>query len=132
VLSGPVTFAVGAGRIELGDWQTNGLPAYSGGLRYRRTVSVPNGVSLKAAVLDLGETRGTVDVVCNGQSAGMRFLGPYQFEIGPLLHEGENQLEIVVCNTLAPYLEASTPTPYVFEGQTRSGLFGPVQIKFLA
>ena len=37
-------------------------------------------------------------------------------------------LEILVLNTLGPHLDAVSPTPYVFAGQRRSGLFGPVRM----
>jgi hypothetical protein len=45
-----------------------------------------------------------------------------------LVASGDYELEIVVTNTLAPYLDAVSPTPFVFPGQTVSGLFGPVRV----
>jgi hypothetical protein len=36
VLTGPVTFTVGPGRMALLDWQRAGLVNHSGGVRYRR------------------------------------------------------------------------------------------------
>ena len=82
-------------------------------------------------MLDLGKVRGTVDVTCNGQSAGDALLvRRTNLKLGRSYMRVRIISEILVCNTLAPYLEASTPTPYVFAGQTRSGLFGPVQIRF--
>lgn len=37
-------------------------------------------------------------------------------------------VEVLVTNTLAPYLDAVSPTPFVFEGQKVSGLLGPVRL----
>ncbi len=125
VFGGPVTFKVGRGRMSLGDWQHQGLAAYSGGLTYRHTVRLE---AVGAVVLDLGEVRGTAEVAVNGQPAGVRVWSPYRFEIGHALRAGDNQIEITVFNTLGPYLAAASPTPYVFPGQTRSGMFGPVRL----
>jgi hypothetical protein len=126
VLGGPVRFTVGPGRIELGDWETAGLAGYSGGVRYRRTVDL---ASPPAEVrLDLGEVRGTAEVSVNGTPVGVRVCAPYAFEVGPALRPGANEIEVLVCGTLAPYLDAVSPTHFVFEGQRRSGLFGPVRL----
>src|SRR5690606_16260906 len=40
LLRGPVTYALGAGRMTLGLWGERGLESYSGGVRYRQTVDV--------------------------------------------------------------------------------------------
>jgi hypothetical protein len=117
-LGGPVRFQVGTGLIELGDWEEAGLRGYSGGVRYRR--ALPGG---GAAVLDLGTVRGTAEVFVDGVSAGVRICAPYRF---PVSLPGE--VEILVYGTLGPYLDAVSPTHFVFEGQRRSGLFGPVRL----
>jgi hypothetical protein len=128
VFAGPVTFTVGTGVMPCGDWQKQGLAAYSGGIRYRRTISVePPRVGTRA-VLDLGEVRGTAEVAVNGQPVGARVWSPCQFEIGSCLRAGPNRIEVTVFNTLAPYLDTVSPTPFVLPGQKRSGRFGPVQI----
>ncbi|MBS1676460.1 MAG: hypothetical protein JST08_03655 [Actinobacteria bacterium] len=122
VLAGPVRFAVGTGSIELGDWRTQGLASYSGGLRYRRRLDqVPSG----RLRLDLGVVRGTAEVLVDGESVGVRVCSPYRFEFAA---EPGSIMEIVVMNTLGPHLDAISPTHYVFAGQTRSGLFGPVTL----
>jgi len=36
-----------------------------------------------------------------------------------------------VYNTLAPFLDESTPTMWVFPSQLSSGMFGPVQLRYL-
>jgi hypothetical protein len=132
-LAGPVRVETGAGRIEVGDWEAAGLAGYSGGVRYRRRVTVAGGAAAKqvtvaggAAVLDLGRVRGTAEVAVNGRSAGVRVCAPYRFPVE--LVDGVNDVEVVVYNTLGPYLDAVSPTHFVFAGQRVSGLLGPVRL----
>ncbi|EHN12741.1 putativeDNA-binding protein [Patulibacter medicamentivorans] len=123
VLAGPLRFATGVGMVELGDWQAQGLASHSGGVRYRRTLGddVPAG----RLRLDLGVVRGTAELLVDGERVGVRVCSPYRFELsaGP-----GSVLEVLVLNTLGPHLDAVSPTHYVFDGQTRSGLFGPVTL----
>jgi hypothetical protein len=127
VLAGPVAFDVGPGTMRLGDWQERGLPCHSGAVRYRRRVEgIPDG----PAILDLGTVRGTAEVFVNGASAGVRVCSPYVFDLtGLAAGDVEVEVEIVVCNTLAPHLDAVSPTHYVFDGQKRSGILGPVTLR---
>ncbi|HEU5024863.1 MAG TPA: glycosyl hydrolase [Spirillospora sp.] len=125
-LAGPVRFTAGPGTIELGDWEDAGLAGYSGAVRYRRRVDLPSAPG--AATLDLGRVRGTAEVTVNGVAAGVRICAPYRFDIGTALREGPNEIEILVCGTLAPYLDEVSPTHFVFPGQRVSGLFGPVRL----
>jgi hypothetical protein len=124
ILAGPVTFEVGPGTIALGDWQEVGLPEYSGGVRYRRRFP-----AVRGSIVDLGRVRGTAEVTLNGESLGVRVCAPYTFEVGDALRAGGNELEVLVYNTLAPYLDAVSPTSFVFPGQKVSGLFGPVRLR---
>ncbi|GAB3981264.1 hypothetical protein GCM10029978_081560 [Actinoallomurus acanthiterrae] len=123
--AGPIRFEVGTGRIEQGDWETAGLAEYSGGVRYRTRVDLTAG---GRTVLDLGRVRGTAEVFANGRSTGVRVCSPYRFDLTDAVREGANDLEILVFGTLAPYLDAVSPTHFVFPGQRASGLFGPVRI----
>jgi hypothetical protein len=129
LLDGPVTYEVGGGSMHLGDWQEQGLRSYSGGLRYACSFTAPK--SKKPLQLDLGRVRGTVEVRVNGKSAGVRVLSPWRFDLVPLLKPGKNSLEVIVYNTLAPWLRAISPTHYIFPGQEVSGLFGPVSLQEL-
>ena len=70
--------------------------------------------------------RGTAEVFVDGASAGVRVCSPYTFDLDGRSGRGAT-LEILVLNTLGPHLDAVSPTPYVFAGQRRSGLFGPVR-----
>lgn len=123
VFAAPVRFATGTGMAEPGDWRSQGLASHSGGVRYRRTLdALPAAGRLR---LDLGVVRGTAELFVDGESAGVRVCSPYRFEFsaGP-----GAVLEVLVLNTLGPHLDAVSPTHYVFAGQTRSGLFGPVTL----
>ncbi|MEV6106325.1 glycosyl hydrolase [Streptomyces sp. NPDC051940] len=127
VLTGPVQFAVGPGPLRLGDWADAGLPEYSGGVRYR--TAVESAGTPKGALLDLGRVRGTAEVFVNGRSCGIQVCSPYRFEVGEALRPGRNEVAVEVFGTLAPFLDAVSPTHFVFPGQTRSGLFGPVRLR---
>ena len=122
LLTGPVAFTVGPGEMELVDWQDAGLPNHSGAVRYRRRIGA------QALRLDLGEVRGTAEVLVDGESAGVRVCSPYSFDLTGRIGRDGAALEVLVLNTLGPHLDAVSPTPYVFPGQRRSGLFGPVRI----
>lgn len=120
--TGPVRFTCGPGRMRLGDWEELGLAGYSGGVRYRTTLTAGSG----PGVLDLGRVRGTAEVTVNGRPRGVRVCSPYRFDVD--LDEGENVVEILVLGTLAAYLDEVSPTHFVFPGQRTTGLFGPVRL----
>ncbi|WP_320668999.1 hypothetical protein [Patulibacter defluvii] len=123
VLAAPIRFATGPGRVELGDWQQQGLTSHSGGVRYRRTLA--DDVAAGPMELDLGRVRGTAELLVDGERVGVRVCSPYRFAFaaGP-----GSTLEILVLNTLGPHLDAVSPSHYVLAGQTRSGLLGPVTL----
>ncbi|MCW6009810.1 hypothetical protein K1W54_35505 [Micromonospora sp. CPCC 205371] len=122
-LTGPVVFDVGDGTIGLGDWEEHGLAGYSGGVRYRQRFTVD---AAGPATVDLGRVRGTAEVTLNGESLGARFCGPHRF--AGALRAGDNELEVIVYGTLAPYLDEVSPTHFVYPGQRQTGLFGPVTL----
>jgi hypothetical protein len=126
ILAGPITFEVGEGTIALGDWEQVGLPEHSGGVRYhtRFTVADPGA----AATIDLGRVRGTAEVTLNGRPLGARVCSPFVFDAGDALRAGDNEVEVVVYGTLAPYLDAVSPTHFIFKGQRTAGLLGPVTL----
>ncbi|MEU8395182.1 hypothetical protein AB0C28_08335 [Nonomuraea sp. NPDC048892] len=120
--TGPVRFTCGPGRMRLGDWEELGLAGYSGGVRYRTTITARSG----PGVLDLGRVRGTAEVTVNGRPCGVRVCSPYRFDVD--LDDGGNVVEILVLGTLAAYLDEVSPTHFVFPGQRTTGLFGPVRL----
>ncbi len=79
----------------------------------------------KSAALSLVEVYETAQVFINGIEAGVRIAPPYVFDVGKALRPGENQLEILVVNTLVhqerDFLSMTMP-------MEPSGLLGPVTI----
>jgi len=131
VFEEPVAFEIDEGRITLGDWCDAGLATYSGIGIYGTEVELDKAQLAGQVVLELGKVKATAEVAVNGQPAGVRLARPYRFDITALVREGANKIEIKVANTLANHY-STFPTRWVFEGQTESGLFGPVELRFLS
>ncbi|MER8067541.1 glycosyl hydrolase [Streptomyces sp. NPDC094034] len=127
-LAGPVRCEVGPGRIRTGDWESRGLAEYSGGVRYSRVLTLPADAGTGRVTLDLGRVRGTAEVRVDGVAAGVRVCSPYVFDVTGLAGPGDRTVEITVFGTLAPYLDAVSPTHFVFPGQRVTGLMGPVRL----
>ena len=128
----PIRFECGEGTAPAGHWSEIGLRSYSGILVYRRSIKLDEEYTARPLVLDLGDVAATAQVRVNGRRAGQIIAPPWEVQIGDLVRDGENTIEIRVANTLANHYETYTPTPYVFEGQTESGLLGPVRIRPLS
>ncbi len=124
---GPPIFETSEGSILLGDWCTQGLSGYSGAVRYVQEVELSE-VDRGSWTLDLGHVRGTVEVSVNDRLAGTLLWSPYRIGVDDLIRVGRNKIELLVCNTLGPYLQEWTNTPYVLPGQTVSGILGPVRM----
>jgi len=122
----PVHFECGSGTIPLGDWCQYGLATYSGTATYSRAFEISHIKS--RIVLDLGQLNATAEVRVNGHIAATLIAPPWKCEITPFLKPGKNRLSITVANTLANHYSVGIPTPYAFDSQTRSGLFGPVAL----
>src|SRR5690606_24648102 len=111
---GPVRYECTQGAIALGDWAEQGLDAYSGAVRYAARFRLQAHKANGRLILDLGRVRGTAEASVNGAPVGVRVLAPYRFDLTGAVRPGVNELEVLVCNTLGPYLKAASPTPYVF------------------
>jgi hypothetical protein len=94
---------------EPADWTRQGYPFYSGCGVYRTRVDA----GVERAVLEADAGDDTLEVLVNGESAGVRLWPPYALDVA--LRPGENEIELRVCNTPANLLEG-TPR--------RSGLTG--------
>ncbi|MFF1956829.1 hypothetical protein ACFVWX_07560 [Streptomyces sp. NPDC058220] len=127
-LAGPLRCVVGPGRTRVGDWETRGLGEYSGGVRYSRVVTLPADAAGGRVTLDLGRVRGTAEVWVDGVAAGVRVCSPYVFDVTGLAGPGSHTIAISVFGTLAPHLDATSPTHFVFPGQRVTGLLGPVRL----
>ena len=125
--SGYIEQVCGTGKMQTGDWsELEGLRAYSGGMRYRQTVNI----DMKEGELievDLGDVISSAELFINGKSAGIRLAPPWSYDITESIKKGENQIEVLVFNTIANNY-TSIPTRY--RGSIRSGLIGPVTIKY--
>ncbi len=128
LLDGPVQAAVAAAPAPLMDWEKLGLRALGGSVSYRHDVEIAADACDGTVVLDLGMVRGSADVVVNGEHAATLVWSPYRADITGRLRPGLNRLEVTVRGTLAGYLDDASPTPAVYKGQTRHGLFGPVRL----
>ena len=124
----PVQLDCGIGVIALGDWSKgSALECYSGGLWYRKMVTLgPSRVGGRV-MLDLGSVVASAEVQVNGQSAGVRVAPPWKLDITEFVRVGENRLEILVYNTLTNHYR-TVPTRY--RGNSQSGLIGPVRLEF--
>jgi len=127
-IADPILLECAQGRLAAGDWSAfDGLSCYSGGARYRQEICLTAKQAAAQAMLALGEVVSSAEVIVNGKSAGVRVAPAWKFDLSGLLHAGENQLEILVFNTLANHYQ-TIPTRY--RGSVRSGLLGPVTLEF--
>jgi len=122
--TGPARVSTIEAPVELGDWRHIGLAGWSGGVRYRRVIEV--GPASRRVCLDLGHLRGSVRLEVDGEVVGEAFCAPFRFDLGH--RTGSLNVAITINNTLAPFLNASTPTAWVFPSQLESGLMGPVTV----
>jgi len=125
VFAGPVTYELGVGILSTGSWVPQGLRSYSGSVRMKQTIELPD---VNRATLDLGHVRGTAECFVNGKSVGVRFIAPYRFDLSALARAGANELELVVTNTLANHMSTWRPTRVWSPDQLECGIFGPVRL----
>jgi hypothetical protein len=116
----------GKGLISLGDWsEIDGLKSYSGGAWYRKSIILDSLDATNNVEIDLGDLVSSAELFVNGKSAGIKLSPPWRFDITEYARPGENQIEILIYNTLANnYI--SIPTRY--RGSIKSGLIGPVKV----
>ena len=106
---------------------------FAGTIVYRKTIQN------QGNILDLGLVEGVSEVFVNGQSAGVRYYGRRLCDIGDMLHNGDNDLEIRVTTTLGNYLKTFTkednPTVWVYVNHPKrdqplqpAGMIGPVKL----
>lgn len=103
----------------------HGMLGFSGKMRYRAGFSL----SLRPGrvMLDLGAVGMTASLTLNGQDLGQRVCAPYRWDVSGVIQDGENTIEVTVCNTLTQRLHDGyseyMPIP-------PSGLLGPVEIEW--
>ena len=128
----PVAFECKPASISLGDWCDYALESYSGGAVYHKQFNLDERHLEGKVLLDLGRVHTTTGVRVNGHEAGVGLGRPYCFDITEHVRAGSNDLEVTVYNTLANHYSIGIPSRFVYEGQTVSGLLGPVELRFPA
>ena len=116
----------GEGRMPLGDWSEMGvLNNYSGGVRYRKEVTLEESHIGGAVTLDIGRVSATAEVFVNGKSVGVRVASPWTFDLTDSAQLGTNTIEVLVYNTLSNHYQT---IPSSYRGDPVSGLLGPVRL----
>jgi hypothetical protein len=105
---GDGTFRITAPRksFQPASWTDQGYPYFSGRAIYRKRFHMPESFAGQRVFLEPAMHDDVLEVLVNGQSAGVRLWAPYEIEITNLLKPGENTLELRVANTLVNLLEA--------------------------
>lgn len=126
VICEPIIIKTRIGLMEAGNWsETGALKYYSGGLYYRKQVSIPKLHNSSRVVLDLGDVSASCEIKVNGVDAGIMMNPPYKKDISKYVKSGDNELEVLVYSTLSNHYQ-TVPTPY--RGDGKAGLLGPVSL----
>ena len=86
-------------------WTHQGYPHFSGRAVYRKSFDLPESFTGQRTFLEPEMQDDVLEVMVNGESAGVRLWAPYQVDITDLLKTGRNMLELRVANTLVNLLE---------------------------
>ncbi|HEX2992182.1 MAG TPA: hypothetical protein VHO49_15960, partial [Anaerolineales bacterium] len=92
--------------LQPAPWTHQGYPFFSGRAVYRTRLELPEPFNGQRVFLEPEMQDDVLDVLVNGQSAGIRLWAPYQVELTEFLESGENTIELRVANTLVNMLEA--------------------------
>jgi Glycosyl hydrolases family 2, sugar binding domain. len=105
--NGAGTYRIQAPRTSLQpqSWTKQGYPHFSGRAVYRKAFKLPESFTGQRVFVEPEMEDDVLEVLVNGQSAGVRLWNPYQVEITDLLKSSENTLELRVANTLVNLLE---------------------------
>jgi hypothetical protein len=114
--------------VEPASWTDQGYPFLSGRAAYRTRFDRPGGAGGRRVFLEPALVDDVVEVVVNGQSAGVRLWPPYGIEVTDLLQDGDNVLELRVANTLVNLLEA-VRRPSGLSGAPRLVAYAPVTLE---
>ena len=126
----PVEFECEAASMSLGDWSRYALDSYSGGAVYSSQLELTKEHLENLVELDLGDARVAAEVTINDEKVGVGLARPFTFDISDYCRVGTNRISVRVFNTLANHYSVGFPSSFVFEGQTVSGLLGPVEVRF--
>jgi hypothetical protein len=104
--NGTYALAAPCSSLQPGPWTEQGYPHFSGRAVYRKRFELPESFIGQRVFVEPEMHDDVLEVLVNGQSAGVRLWEPYQVEITSLLKSDENTLELRVANTLVNLLEA--------------------------
>ncbi|MDE6786100.1 MAG: hypothetical protein K2J46_03550, partial [Muribaculaceae bacterium] len=125
----PVYLTCGRGKLVAGNWTDAGaLKYFSGGIKYRKTVDVPEG-GFDCVELDLGLVDATCEVAVNGETVDVLMSAPYRLDITDYVKPGANDVEVLVYSTLSNHYQS---VPSAYRGTPRAGLLGPVSMQIYA
>jgi hypothetical protein len=118
------------------------LKYFSGTSIYQGSFALPAGVTPGTPMkLDLGQVGDVAEVLVNGKPAGIAWKAPYEVDVGPLVHAGQNTVEVRVANLWVNRLVGdaqpgvskvtfTTMPTYKADAPLRpSGLIGPVTLQ---
>lgn len=93
--------------IKLGDWRSQGYPAFCGTGRYRAEVKL----DVRPQYLGVNTSDYPVSVIWNGQRLGHRAWPPYRFALANVARVGRNEIIIEVTSTLGHLLTPKEAPP---------------------
>jgi len=124
--------------VELTDWLNEpALKTFSGRATYSTHISV-SAEDLKSAkeiLLDLGQVKDAADVKVNGVAAGTLVVHPFSVDVRPLLHAGDNEIQVMVANSLTNFVSTiqfpkNPVNPMAHYPPISAGLLGPVILEY--
>jgi hypothetical protein len=105
--------------IQSGDWTAQGYPFLSGTGVYGTSFKLPARYAGGRIVLEADCGEDVLEVVVNGEAAGVQPWHPYRVDVTSALRPGANRIELKVTNSLINLLEGVT---------AESGLRSPVKL----
>lgn len=112
------TITAPSNAIEPRSWTEQGYPFLSGCGVYRTTFDLPSDGSEPRASLEIPMQDDVVEVIVNGERAGVRLWHPYVVDVGRWVHPGRNELALRLANTPANLLNG-VPRPSGLAGAPR-------------
>jgi hypothetical protein len=101
-------------RIVTGSWTEQGYPYFSGTGEYTQTINVEKAYIGKVLKLKVDCGTDILEVLVNGDNAGIRPWNPYELDLTPYIHEGANLITVKITNTLINVLEAVKQASGIF------------------
>ncbi len=132
-------FDTGTSTGPLRSWSHTGLSYYTGEFAYEKSFDLPAAYLGHTLRLDLGEVGTTAEVWVNGQRIGERVWQPFAFDISGAVHEGRNELKVLVANTASQERAGGHSDlqmwgvrvrgPELLDAVRENGLLGPVRLQ---